>query len=74
MESVLAGIPHVISYLHDILIGGVDETEHRANLAKVFTRLEDAGFRLKKKKCHYSKTSVTYLGHRIDAEGLHPTA
>ena len=74
MESVLAGIPHVISYLDDILIGGVDETEHRANLAKVFTRLEDAGFRLKKKKCHFSKTSVTYLGHRIDAEGLHPTA
>ena len=76
MESILGGIPHVISYLDDILIGGVDETEHPANLADVFMCLEDAGFRLKNKKCHFSKTSssVLYLGHRIDAEGLHPTA
>ena len=41
MESVLAGISHVISYLDDILISGVNELEHRANLAKVFTRLEN---------------------------------
>ena len=74
MESVLAEIPHVNAYLDDILIGGVDETEHQTNLAKVFTCLEDAGFQLRMKKCHFSKTSVTYLGHRIDAEGLHLTA
>ena len=33
MEYVLAGISHVISYLDDILISGVDKAEHRTNLA-----------------------------------------
>jgi len=38
----------------------------------VLQRLQEAGFRLKDKKCEFLVSSVTYLGHRIDAEGLHP--
>ena len=29
--------------------------------------------RLKLHKCKFLKPSVTYLGHRIDSEGIHPT-
>ena len=43
-ESVLAGMPLVISYLHDTLISGVDETEHQPNLATVFLSLEGTVF------------------------------
>ena len=39
----------------------------------MLTRLQDAGLRLNKKKCNFLVPSVTYLGYRIDSEGLHPT-
>ena len=39
----------------------------------MFKRLKSAGFKLNKSKCQFEKKSVTYLAHRIDAEGLHPT-
>ncbi len=45
MEDLLRDIPHVIVYLDDILITGVTEAEHAANLEKVLNRLEKAGLR-----------------------------
>ena len=73
MDSVLAGIPKVICYLDDILVAGVDKQDHLATLSVVFERLEGAGFTLNKSKCTFERSSVTYLAHRIDADGLHPT-
>ena len=69
MDSVLQGIPHVICYLDDILVTGVDDADHRKNLASIFERQH--GFRLKHEKCAFMQESVEYLGHKIDAEGLH---
>ena len=73
MESLLRNIPGVVVYIDDILITGKDEEKHLATLEKVLDRLETAGLRLQRKKCHYLMSSVQYLGHRIDAHGLHPT-
>ena len=72
MESVLQGIPRVVVYIDDILVTGRDEQEHLATLEEVLQRLEEAGLRLQKNKCHFMVPSVTYLGYRIDTEGLHP--
>ena len=71
MDNILQGIPNVICYIDDILITGVDDAEHLNNLQSVFQRLQKHGFRLKKSKCEFLKSSVEFLGHRIDAEGLH---
>jgi hypothetical protein len=57
----------------DILVAGIDEADHLRTLSLVFQRLLDAGFKLNKDKCKFQQTSVVYLGHRIDMEGLHPT-
>ena len=70
MDSVLQGIPNVICYL-DILVTGVNDNDHHRNLASVFERLQQHGFWLKQEKCAFMQESVEYLGHRIDAEGLH---
>jgi len=72
MENVLKGIPKVIVYLDDIFISGADKAEHLQLLEQVLARLDKAGLKLKKAKCEFLVSSVTYLGHKIDTEGLHP--
>ena len=72
MESILCGIPGVVVYIDDILVTGSTNAEHLAALEEALRRLEEAGLRLKKDKCEFLAKSVIYLGHVIDAEGLHP--
>ena len=72
MENLLKGIPNVIVYIDDILVTGTSEEEHLSVLEKVLERLENAGLRLKKHKCVFIAQSVTFLGYRNDAQGLHP--
>ena len=50
-----------------ILITGQAEDDHLRRLHEVLERLE-SGLRLKQVYIQ----SVSYLGHRIDAQGLHP--
>ena len=72
METVLQGIANVIVYLDDILLSSATESEHLELIDEVLDRLEKAGLRARKEKCQFFVSSVTYLGHKIDAEGLHP--
>ena len=73
MENLLQGVPHTVVYLDDILITGRTEEEHLRNLTEVLKRLREAGLKLKRNKCFFLAKSVVYLGHTIDADGLHPT-
>ncbi len=41
------------------------------NLGQVLQRLEQNGLRMKQSKCAFLQASTEYLGHRVDAEGLH---
>ena len=38
----------------------------------MFSRLEDAGLKLKPTKCHFCRQSVSYLGHVVSADGVSP--
>ena len=71
MENVLQGIPNIIVYFDDILLSSPTESHHLQLLDQVIDRLEKAGLRARKEKCQFFVSSVTYLGHKIDAEGLH---
>ena len=73
MDSLLADIPKAVNRLDDILVAGTDYEDHLYTLSHVFERLLEAGVRLNKAKCKFLQTSVVYLGHRIDTEGLHAT-
>ena len=72
MESLMQGLPGVTVYIDDILVAGTTEEEHLKRLEDVLTRLERAGLRAQKSKCQFMKASVTFLGHRVDADGIHP--
>ena len=72
MDQILQGLDGVMCYLDDIPYGKM-YVEHLDNLRKVLQRLQNRGVRVKKSKCSFLKSSVQYLGHRIDAEGIHAT-
>ncbi|XP_026054203.1 uncharacterized protein K02A2.6-like [Carassius auratus] len=72
MEGLLQGIPGLVVYLDDILVTGVNQESHLKTLDEVLSRLEEAGLRLKRVKCVFLADEVEYLGHRVDAQGLHP--
>lgn len=57
-------------YLDDIIGFGCTFKEHVKCLDKVFSRLEQAGFKVKPSKCHLFRSQVSYLGHIISAEGV----
>ncbi|KAL7891832.1 hypothetical protein AOLI_G00013080 [Acnodon oligacanthus] len=71
MDQVLQGLPNVRCYLDDILITGQDRVQHLKNLDAVLGRLEEFGLRVEKEKCEFFKDPLEYLGHTIDAHGLH---
>ena len=54
-----------IIYLDDIIVFSGDPKEHLTRLRGVFTKLAEAGLKLKPGKCELSKTKITYLGHIV---------
>ena len=72
MENLLQNIPYVIVRVDYILVSGVNDNDHLRNLEQVLKRLAEAGLRLKKGKCVFMESQVTYLGHRVSKEGIQP--
>jgi len=73
MNQILREVDGVICYMDDILITGSMKEEHMDRLHQVLERLQEHGTHVKKSKCAFLKPSVQYLGHQVDADGLHAT-
>ena len=73
MDSLMQGLPNVVVYLDDILVSGKSEEDHLQSLDRVLDRLESAGVTLKEAKCIFLASSIEYLGHVTDKDGLHPS-
>ena len=56
--------------MDDIIIFGDSSEEHDARVRAVFHRLEDNGVTLNFEKCEFAKSSITYLGHVVSADGI----
>ena len=72
IEQTVGDIPCVACYLDDIIVTGKTETDHLTNLQRTLERLKESGFRLRKSKCSFFQSSVVYLGHVIDKDGIRP--
>ena len=55
ISMVVNGLPGVVAYLDDILIGGKDIDECRTNLEAVFQRLFEKGLTIAPEKCIFFK-------------------
>ena len=57
-------------YLDDIIVFSKTYEEHLERLESVFSRLKDAGLKLKPSKCLLFQRSIKYLGHIVSSEGI----
>ena len=64
----------VVMYLDDMIIYLHTLEEHRALLKVVFAMLKEFRLHIKESKCHLIKASVEFLGHVLDADGVHVEA
>jgi hypothetical protein len=72
MNSILQDLPFVVVYLDDILVFSKTVDEHLDHVRQVLTRLHQHGYIAKLSKCEFFKTRITFLGHLITPEGIHP--
>ncbi|PAA73574.1 hypothetical protein BOX15_Mlig008794g1 [Macrostomum lignano] len=72
MDCLLQGITSTACFIDDLIITGKDDSSHLNSLEQVLEKLSQSGLRCKLEKCQFMQTSISYLGHRIDADGLHP--
>ena len=72
MQSVLSGVEGTLNTIDYTLVYGKDLAEHDERLEKVLHKLEEEGITLNAEKCEYSKASLTFLDHEVEASGIHP--
>ena len=72
MNKVLKGLKFAMTYLDDIIIFSENELQHLEHLEIVFSRLREAGLKMKRSKCDFFKSKNHYLGHLISPEGISP--
>ncbi|XP_055589955.1 uncharacterized protein K02A2.6-like [Uranotaenia lowii] len=72
VDTMIADIPGVRSFLDDVIIFGPTWEAHKASLDQLLQRLEEYGFHVKMEKCHFFQTAIKYLGHIIDNKGIRP--
>ena len=72
IDSMIAGISGVSSYLDDLIVYGKNENEHLESLTKLLDKICEYGFHLRMDKCRIGMSQIKYLGHIVDANGLRP--
>ncbi|CAG2203350.1 Transposon Ty3-G Gag-Pol polyprotein,Retrovirus-related Pol polyprotein from transposon opus,Retrovirus-related Pol polyprotein from transposon 297,Retrovirus-related Pol polyprotein from transposon 17.6,Transposon Ty3-I Gag-Pol polyprotein [Mytilus edulis] len=72
MDLLLAGIQwkSALVYIDDLIVFSSSFDEHLCRLREVFGRLRNANLKLKKKKCAFMKSEVSFLGHIVSADGI----
>ncbi|XP_039312438.1 uncharacterized protein K02A2.6-like [Solenopsis invicta] len=71
MEAVFQGIPNVLTFYDDILVLADSFDNLMSVLDTTLERLRAHCLRLNRSKCIFASSSVEFLGHRIDEQGIH---
>nr|VZI33787.1 unnamed protein product [Spirometra erinaceieuropaei] len=72
IDRVLRGLPFVYAYIDDVLVASRDVEEHLHHLTLLFDRFQQFGVTLHPSKCVLGATSLEFLGHLIDSNGIRP--
>lgn len=72
MDNILRDIDCAFAYLDDILISSPDEATHKADLERVFKRLNDNGIVINLPKCVFAQRELPFLGFLVSEKGISP--
>ncbi|BHF62295.1 hypothetical protein SprV_0200527700 [Sparganum proliferum] len=72
IDRVLRCLPFVYVYIDDVLVASRDVEEHLQHLTLLFDRFQQFGVTLHPAKCILGATSLEFLGHLIDSNGIRP--
>ena len=72
MDAILEQCPGVIGIHDDMVIFGVDQEDHDANLINLLNVCQKEGLVLNSKKLELRRERVTFFGAEYSAEGMHP--
>jgi Reverse transcriptase (RNA-dependent DNA polymerase) len=59
-------------YLDDLLVASRSVEEHRRHLRQVLQLLQANGLVINAEKCLFGQTSLEFLGHLVQADGIRP--
>ena len=72
MDQVLCGLEFCYVYIDDLLVTSSSPEEHKQHLRQIFERLSHYGIIIHPQKCVFGASSVEFLGHLVDGNGIHP--
>jgi transposase InsO family protein len=70
VEGILCDQPNTVCFFDDILIFSNSEKEHEGHLQAALKKLRDAGLKLNRQKCEFSKREIEFLGYIISGDGI----
>lgn len=72
MEACMGDLylTYCLLYLDDVIIFSRTYEEHLERLQAVFSRIKEAGLKLKPSKCKFFQKSIKYLGHIVSEDGV----
>ena len=72
LDAILEQCPGVIGIHDDMVIFGVDQEDHDANLINLLNFCQKEGLVLNSKKLELQRERVTFFGAEYSAQGMHP--
>ena len=70
MKAALDGLPGCTSIHDNTLVWGSTPEEHEENLDKCLTHLQDKGLTVRREKCTFGDTSVSWFGTVFSKSGM----
>ena len=69
---MLRGLSFSYAYIDNVLIASTSEEEHKHHLRLVFEHFKEYGVLIHPSKCEFGVSSLQFLGHVVDANGICP--
>ena len=74
IDTVLRSLSFSYAYIDDVLIASSSEEEHKHHLQLVFECFKEYGVLIHPSKCQLCVSSLQFLWHVVDANGIRPMA
>ena len=71
VHQLLSDLPfaHFV-YMDDVIVGSGNKEDHIRDLRCIFQRMKEAGILLNKDKCVLGRSSIKFLSHIVDSQGI----